>query len=158
MPGKEYLVQCKAQWTAISLLVVKITPQNSPKPFKERKRAYRTFQTWKYGTIQIWNSVDEDIDPLNLQEVVWAMATRVDPQRSVHIIPYCRTGSPDPRVPLAEKKKYKTTPKPLMASRIVVNACRPFEHKSEWYPVSRMSPQLREKTFEKWESLLKELI
>lgn len=102
--------------------------------------------------------VDDDIDPFNLHEVVWAMATRADPERSVQILPYCRTGSPDPRVPLAEKKKYTTTPKPLMASRIFVNACRPYEHKKEWYPVSRMSPELRQKTFEKWDGILKELL
>ena len=102
--------------------------------------------------------VDDDIDPLNLEEVIWAMATRVDPERSIQILPYCRTGSPDPRIPVAEKRKYETTPKPLMASRIVVNACRPFEHKSEWYPVSRMSPEMRQKTFDKWDAILKELL
>jgi 3-polyprenyl-4-hydroxybenzoate decarboxylase len=102
--------------------------------------------------------VDEDIDPLNLEEVIWAVATRAQPERSIQILPYCRTGSPDPRLPLAEKKKYKTTPKPLMASRVVINACQPYEHKSEWYPVSRMSSELRQKTFDKWENLLKELL
>ncbi|MFC2068662.1 UbiD family decarboxylase [Chloroflexota bacterium] len=102
--------------------------------------------------------VDDDIDPLNLEEVVWAMATRVDPERSIQILPYCRTGSADARVPIAEKKKYQTTPKPLMASRIVVNACQPYEHKSEWYPVSRMSPELRQKTIEKWGAILEKLI
>jgi UbiD family decarboxylase len=99
--------------------------------------------------------VDDDIDPLNLQEVIWAMATRAEPERSIQIIPYCRTGSADARVPIVEKKKYKTTPKPLMASRIVVNACQPYEHKKDWYPVSRMSPELRQKTIDKWSALLK---
>ena len=102
--------------------------------------------------------VDEDIDPINLEEVIWAMASRVEPERSIHILPYCRTASPDPRVPIAEKRKYKTTPKPLMASRIVVNACQPYEHKSEWYPVARMSPELRQRTFDKWDEVLKELL
>lgn len=101
--------------------------------------------------------VDDDIDPLNLQEVIWAMATRAEAERSIHIIPFCRTGSADARVPIAEKKKYKTTPKPLMASRILINACQPYEHKKDWYPVSRMSPELRQKTADKWSALLKML-
>jgi len=101
--------------------------------------------------------VDEDIDPLNLKEVIWAMATRAEPERSIHIIPFCRTGSADPRIPISEKKKYKVTPKPLIASRVLINACRPYEYKNEWYPVSRMSPELRQKTVDKWNTILTEL-
>ncbi len=101
--------------------------------------------------------VDDDIDPLNLQEVIWAMATRAEAERSIQILPYCRTGSADARVPIAEKKKYKTPPKPLTASRILINACQPYEHKKDWYPVSRMSPELRQKTVEKWNELFKTL-
>lgn len=102
--------------------------------------------------------VDNDIDPFNLEEVVWAMATRTDPDRSIQILPYCRTTSADPRVTVADKKKYNMTPKPLMSSRIVINAGRPYEHKSEWYPVSGMSPELRHKIKDQWSEVLKELM
>ena len=40
--------------------------------------------------------VDEDIDPYNEKEMLWAIATRVQADRDVTIIPHCRSGLLDP--------------------------------------------------------------
>ncbi len=40
--------------------------------------------------------VDEDIDPFNEKEVLWAIATRVQADKDVTIIPHCRGGLLDP--------------------------------------------------------------
>ncbi|MFH1438602.1 MAG: UbiD family decarboxylase [Pseudomonadota bacterium] len=40
--------------------------------------------------------VDEDIDPLDTREVEWALATRLQPDRDVHIIPATKGSSLDP--------------------------------------------------------------
>ncbi len=40
--------------------------------------------------------VDEDIDPLDPREVEWALATRLQPDRDVHIIPATKGSSLDP--------------------------------------------------------------
>jgi UbiD family decarboxylase len=101
--------------------------------------------------------VDEDIDPSNLSQVMWAVATRADPERSIQILPHCGTSSTDITVSPEEKRKWKVTPKPLYSSRAVIDACQPFEWKDEWYPVARISSDLRSQLLKKWEWLFKEL-
>ena len=101
--------------------------------------------------------VDEDIDPSNLSQVMWAVATRADPERSIQILPRCGTTSADTIVSPEEKRKTKVTPKPLYSSRAVIDACQPFEWKEEWYPVAKISSELRGQLIKKWEWFLKEL-
>lgn len=62
--------------------------------------------------------VDEDIDPTDLKEVVWAMSTRSDPSEDIDFI---RRAWGSPADPLNPDKK---VPK---ASRAIIDACRPFE-------------------------------
>ncbi len=101
--------------------------------------------------------VDDDIDPSNLDQVFWAITTRADPERSIQFQQGCVSSSADPVIPWAEKSKYKTVPKPLTSTRVVIDACRPYEYKEEWYPIAKASPQLQERLFKKWDSLFKEL-
>ena len=101
--------------------------------------------------------VDDDIDPYDGSQIAWAMATRADPERSIQIVGYCASSTADPIIPEEEKRKARTAPKPLVAPRILVDACRPYEHKAEWYPIARASSELRAKILEKWGSELKEL-
>jgi 4-hydroxy-3-polyprenylbenzoate decarboxylase len=97
--------------------------------------------------------VDDDIDPCNLSQMIWAIMTRTDPQRSIQILPYCGTSSADPAVPLALKKERK----PLYGSRAVIDACQPYERKGEWYPIARASLDLQKRLLKKWTSLFEEL-
>ncbi|MBI4332661.1 MAG: UbiD family decarboxylase [Chloroflexi bacterium] len=98
--------------------------------------------------------VEDDIDPSNLEEVVWAITTRAMPKDSIQILERCRSGSSDTTIPVKEKKQYQIAPKPLYSSRVVIDACRPLESKNEWYPIAGISPQLREQIFEKWKDVL----
>ena len=102
--------------------------------------------------------VDDDVDPSNLQDITWALSTRTQPERSVQILPYCSSGSDDPAIPQAEKMKYRVPPKPLYSSRILIDACQPFEHKTEWYPAARISTDLRAEILKKWQSILGDLL
>ncbi len=102
--------------------------------------------------------VEEDVDPSNLEQVVWAITTRGLPDQSIQILPRCRSSSADPAIPLEEKKKYQVAPKPLTAARVVIDACRPLEWKKDWYPIARISPELRAKLREKWQTILSDLI
>ena len=43
--------------------------------------------------------VDEDIDPSNMKEVIWAMTTRVDPATDIEIVENCWATPFDPRMP-----------------------------------------------------------
>jgi UbiD family decarboxylase len=94
--------------------------------------------------------VEDDVDPSNLEQVIWSICTRGKPDEAIEILHHCRSNSSDPTITPEEKLKYKTTPKPLHNARVIIDACRPLEWKNDWYPVVRMSTELREKIIRKW--------
>lgn len=89
--------------------------------------------------------VDEDIDVTNLEEVMWAVCTRSDPEESIDILRRCWSGPLDPRIP-ADRKGFN--------SRAVIDATRPFEWKDRFPPVARFSPELRERVLARWRDAL----
>ncbi|MFH0914714.1 MAG: UbiD family decarboxylase [Chloroflexota bacterium] len=95
--------------------------------------------------------VDEDVDPSNLDEVMWVVSTRVDPERSIEILRYCRSANSDPAVSIEEKRKSRI----LYNSRCIIDACRPYDWKQESYPIARMSPELKARLLKKWSKPLK---
>ena len=99
--------------------------------------------------------VEEDIDPSNLEQVIWAMETRAMPSHdTIQVIGHCRGTSADPSIPWAEKKKYPVPPKPLYSSRVIIDTCRSLEHKAEWYPIAKVSSKLRAEIIKKWGPVL----
>lgn len=101
--------------------------------------------------------VEDDIDPSNLEQVLWAMVTRARLDRSIHILPNCHTNNVHTAIPPAEKRT-TDKPKPLTAARVVIDACRDLSWKEDWYPIARISPALRTKITEKWRSVLSQLM
>jgi 4-hydroxy-3-polyprenylbenzoate decarboxylase len=91
--------------------------------------------------------VDEDIDPTNLFEVLWAMCTRCDPAEDIDIIRKMWSGPLDPRLPRGV----------TWNSRAVIDACRPFEMLKDFPPVARATPELRAKVEAKFSEILKKL-
>ena len=89
--------------------------------------------------------VDEDIDPSNTFDVLWAIASRSEPEQSIEIIRRCWSGPLDPRIPVGEKG---------FNSRAIIDACRPWEWKDQFYPVVESSPELRAATIEKWRDII----
>jgi len=89
--------------------------------------------------------VDEDIDPSNTFDVLWAISSRSEPAESIEIIRRCWSGPLDPRIPV-EKKGFN--------SRAVIDACRPYEWKDKFSPVVESSPELREATLKKWREVI----
>ena len=99
--------------------------------------------------------VEDDIDPSNLEQVLWSMVTRCRLDRQVEIITGCHTNNVNTAIPLSEKRSSgKATP--LTAARIVVDACRDIAWKEDWYPIARISPELRASLVEKWKGILSE--
>jgi 4-hydroxy-3-polyprenylbenzoate decarboxylase len=92
--------------------------------------------------------VDEDIDPSNAEEVLWAVATRSDPETTWEIQPECPSGTLDPIIS-PQKKKTRN----LTSSRAVIVACRPWEWMDQFPAVNRASPELRQRTLAKWAAL-----
>ncbi|GAB6173968.1 UbiD family decarboxylase [Paradesulfitobacterium aromaticivorans] len=85
--------------------------------------------------------VDEDIDPYNFDEVLWALSTRVDPQRAIEIVKECWSGPLDPVIPV-EEKGYN--------SRALILACKPFPWKDKFPPSIQYSAELKEQVRRKF--------
>ncbi len=85
--------------------------------------------------------VDEDIDPSNIEDVIWALATRSDPEKDIEILRRCWSGPLDPIIPEGSKG---------LNSRAIIDACRPYEWRDKFPPVVEVAPELRERVLKKW--------
>jgi UbiD family decarboxylase len=94
-------------------------------------------------------AVDDDVDPANLKEVLWAMQTRVDPATDVEIIHEAWTSDLDPRLSPAKRAAGELT-----VGRLLINACRPYAWKDQFPRTNASSPQLRHQVTEKYRDLL----
>ncbi|MBI2304084.1 MAG: UbiD family decarboxylase [Chloroflexi bacterium] len=90
--------------------------------------------------------VDDDIDPSNTNDVLWALATRSDPEKDIDIIRRTWSSALDPMI--------KTGVSAFFNSRAIIDACRPFEWLAEFPKVSQSSPELAQKVAQKWRELL----
>ena len=90
--------------------------------------------------------VDEDIDPSDLQEVMWAVATRTDPTIDIDII---RRGMGSKNDPMFVAYPYDAP----LSSKAIIDACRPYDHLHEFPAVAEASKELRERTRKKWKEL-----
>jgi UbiD family decarboxylase len=79
--------------------------------------------------------VDEDIDPSNLADVMWAVTTRSEPSESVDIIRDGWNSSLDPRLTPEARQQGRTS-----NSKMIIDACKPF-HRIATYPRSTALPQ-----------------
>jgi UbiD family decarboxylase len=90
--------------------------------------------------------VDDDIDPANLQEVMWAVATRTDPALDIDIIQRAMGSKNDP---MFVAYRYDAP----LSSKAVIDACRPWEHLHDFPPVAEASKSLQESVKAKWRDL-----
>lgn len=91
--------------------------------------------------------VDEDIDPSNLQEVMWAVATRSDPEMDIDIT---KRGMGSKNDPMSIAYPYKAP----FNSKAVLDACKPFDFIKEFPEVAEASKALQETTRAKWKHIL----
>jgi 4-hydroxy-3-polyprenylbenzoate decarboxylase len=94
--------------------------------------------------------VDNDVDVSNLEELIWAMLTRCDPETSMEVLRKMRTSPADPRL-TPEKRKNRD----LTNSRIIIDACRPYDWLDKFPKVNIPSPEIRRKAWEKFGYLLR---
>lgn len=90
--------------------------------------------------------VDDDIDPSNLTQVMWALTTRFDPLEDIDIIKKAWSSKRDPLV-TAGAENYN--------NRILCDACVPYHLrlKGEFPPVVDVSPELTQKLMTKFKEL-----
>jgi len=90
-------------------------------------------------------AVDEDIDPTNMDEVIWAMASRCNPIDDIDILRNTWSTWLDPTQNPPEKRPY--------GSKALINACK--EHR--YLPVFSKRTTLRKSTYDAVASRWKEL-
>lgn len=89
--------------------------------------------------------VDDDIDPSDLQDVIWAMCTRSDPASDIDIIRRAWSSDADPLIRKGE---------PLCNSRAIIDACRPYEWIDEFPAVVQGSADFLHSVRMKWKNVL----
>lgn len=85
--------------------------------------------------------VDEDIDVTDLNEVVWAICTRSDPERDFDFIRRALSGPLDPAIEPG-KKGYN--------SRVVIDATRPYEWREKFPTAIGPDPEEKQLTRDQW--------
>ncbi len=86
--------------------------------------------------------VDEDIDPTNTNDVLWALSSRTDPAADIDVIRQAWSSKIDPLIPPDSSTYYN--------SRAVVNACKPFEWIDRFPAVVETSAELRQALLDKY--------
>lgn len=90
--------------------------------------------------------VDEDIDPYDIDDVLWAMSTRSEPA-DFDIIKHSWSGRLDPII--------RNTSDDLTTSRAIIYAVKPYAWRNEFSPVNVASEELRKEAFDKWKDKFK---
>lgn len=93
--------------------------------------------------------VDDDIDPSNINEVLWALQTRVDPESDIETFGGYWSTPLDPRMPPSKREARDYT-----NGRAVFYAVRPFSWKEKFPQVSRSPREIRQAVVEKYRSVL----
>ena len=89
--------------------------------------------------------VDEDIDPTDMKEVIWAMTTRCDPVEDIEILRRCWSSPLDPILPKEKKDRNSS-----FNSRAIIDACRPYEWIKDFPQSVIVPPDLAKQVREKW--------
>jgi UbiD family decarboxylase len=94
--------------------------------------------------------VDDDIDPSNLADVMWAVATRCEPAEGIDIVRNAWSSALDPRISPDDKERGVTS-----HSKAIIDATRPFAWLDKFPQPSALSPDEAREIEEKWGGALK---
>src|SRR4051794_29063374 len=94
--------------------------------------------------------VDDDVDPSDLNEVMWAITTRCEPAEQIDIVRDAWSSALDPRIPPDEKARGVTS-----HSKAIIEACRPFAWIDKFPPTSALSQAEARTIEEKWGAVLR---
>ncbi len=95
--------------------------------------------------------VDEDINPFDLEDVLWAVATRCDPETSLDVCRRIWSYKIDPRLRPDKKDAGNLT-----GSVAIIDACRPYHWIDKFPPTTKISDKLLKETEKKWGKFLRD--
>ena len=89
--------------------------------------------------------VDDDIDPADMNKVMWAMCTRFDPREGIEILRGCWSTSLDPMAYAHDDPRN---------ARVVIDATKPFNRRDTFPVVVRNSKELDARIMAKFKDVL----
>jgi 4-hydroxy-3-polyprenylbenzoate decarboxylase len=89
--------------------------------------------------------VDDDIDPANVNDVIWSMCTRFDPREDMEVLRGNWSTHLDPMVYSHDDRRN---------ARVVIDACIPWARKDTFPEVARSSRELDARIKAKWSKFL----
>lgn len=100
--------------------------------------------------------VDHDIDPNNIQDVLWAVINRTEPKRAIQVLEHCWASQLTIQDPAqVQKAEYAMRPeRATYISKAIIDACKPVEWDPTWHQDVYISPDLKAKVRERWGALL----
>jgi UbiD family decarboxylase len=101
--------------------------------------------------------LDEDIDPSNLDEVIWSIVTRSNPERAIEITRWTRSSSADPAVS-PYLKDQGSHAGGFYTSKAIIDACWPYEWRQRAYPIAEVSSEVRKDVVAKFADVLANII
>lgn len=125
------------------LMVISIKQRYSGHSKQALMLASQVGETFLRGRFTV--VVDEDVDITNLEEVMWVIGSRCDPQRDIEIVKNTAGTRGDPCFPLADSR---------LDSRALIDACRPFDWRDGFPQIVQLSPELKRSLEKKWEGIL----
>lgn len=90
--------------------------------------------------------VDDDIDVTDLNEVIWAICTRHDPERDVQILRRTTSGNLDPAIEPGKKG---------FNSRLIIDATRPWEWRDKFPQAIGPNPEEKRAVRDAWGWILR---
>jgi UbiD family decarboxylase len=93
--------------------------------------------------------VDDDIDPSDLADVMWAVTTRCEPSENIDVLRNAWSSALDPRIAPADKDRGVTA-----HSKAIIEACRPFAWRDQFPTPSALAAEEARAIEAKWGKLL----
>ncbi|MFQ5831033.1 MAG: UbiD family decarboxylase, partial [Candidatus Methylomirabilia bacterium] len=90
-------------------------------------------------------AVDEDVDPSNINQVLWAMSTRCNPAEDIDILRQTWSTSLDPAQNPPEERPY--------GSKALINACKEHRYIKEFSKRTKIRRSVYEAVAAKWGQL-----
>src|SRR6201999_1671989 len=93
--------------------------------------------------------VDDDVDPSDLADVMWAITTRCEPSEQIDIVRNAWSSALDPRIPDENKQSGITS-----HSKAIIEAVRPFGWRDKYPPTSALTADEAREIEKKWSSAI----
>jgi 4-hydroxy-3-polyprenylbenzoate decarboxylase len=90
-------------------------------------------------------AVDDDVDPTDLNQVMWALSTRCDPSSDIDLLRKTWSTGLDPSKVVVEERPY--------GSKALIDACKPHRYLQQFSPRTLLRRSVYERVTRRWHEL-----